>query len=1354
MRFFRAGLSKLITIFLCLGVYVLNAQTTPNYQLLSTSDGLSQGMVFDILQSRDGFIWIATNDGLNRYDGSRFEVFSPDLFNSFSIRGSEITKLLEDHSGLIWVSTPSQLEVFDPKSRRFFHVMHQGKPVSSQKYAHFAQTPDGTIWLTDNLHIWKINLPDGLLEKAVKTGIANIEPPCKHIALQRADGSPTPLRATKVLYAQSKKLLLGTNQGLFRFDFTTEMVFPEYMMPDVDLRDIAENKAGDILMIGKLPTEQKIWIWISGNTIQRYKDTSSPSYPRTVFTLDDAGYLWTFREKSIQKWQIPAFFNQDKPELEIKTDAALLKDKYAFCTKFLFDQSGVVWIGTNGFGIVKVDEIVPKFKTCLSNISQRIVVEAPDGGFYSIESPQIKYRSKSFDQQMSNTDYHGNFHPFDNSSIGRLAVCFDKAGNGWSLSRADSMLYRMDAVTKSQVSFPWRGVGLLCDRNGALLSIEEVGLRKFDTSTKIHTVFAFDKPKKMVSDYSQYLYLDADGTVWIFGFGGLIKAIPYGPNYQFEYFVNNPEDRNSLSSNTVLSVADDPIEPQRYLWVGTKGGGLNRLDKKTNQFKQYTTAQELPDNVVYGILAENPSSGDKQGAAIWLSTNKGLCRFDVRAETTKNFTVADGLQDNEFNSSSYLKTSDGTLIFGGIKGLTVFHPDSLRFNENVPQTHIVGLEVNNQRFDIAGKSSITLFYNQNLLTFDFAALEFTNPAQNQYRYQLVGVDKDWVALGNKNSIQFANLAPGTYTFKVLGSNNDGKWSVQPDELKFTIRPPWWASWWAYLLYLALVTIGGWLFYRYQLQQRLEHQETLRLKELDDFKTRFFTNITHEFRTPLTVIMGMSEQVLSDGVTQSNPVTIAQPLTLIKRNGENLLRLINQILDLAKLESKSMKINYIQGDILTFLKYITESLHSLANAQNLILRVESDEAKIVMDYDPERFLQIIHNLLSNAIKFTPSGGKIVLRADIKDNWLHISVSDSGAGIPADELPFLFERFFQAKNQEHAKAGGTGIGLSLTAELVKAMRGEITVSSTIGMGSTFVVKLPMTNNSTFVEKPTSINIETWKDAMQKSPTRSSSAPQMETALPHILIIEDNPDVVEYLHACLQGKVDPMGRPYVLDFAYNGQAGIEKALENIPDLIVSDVMMPIKDGFEVVEALKNDALTSHIPIILLTAKADVQSRLAGLRRGADAYLSKPFHQEELLVTVENLLELRRKLQLKYQQYALNPTDPELQVTSDIEDSFLQKVREIIDANYSQDDFGLPQLCQKIGMSRSQLFRKMKALTDIAPSDLIRSHRLNKAKALLESGATNVTEAAWQVGFKDPSYFSKLYQEEFGVAPGTGRK
>lgn len=1332
----------LVAIFLLTTFTPAYPQTAWKPEMLTVNDGLSQGMIYDILQSRDGFIWIATKDGLNRYDGSRFMVFSPNPFDPYAIGSSEIQSLFEDSRGWIWVSLPDGLDVLDPVSGRFFHIKHRGRSILANS---FVETPDGCIWLSDKDQVWKISLQKDMLTEAVAEDRADIEPTCKAISISSVGSwSGVSLGANVLLLTRDQKLLVGTHQGVYRIDISTEKIIPELEIPGYFVLWMEESKSGEILIKGDLIKGSQLWVRVVGGNAEYVEDKLS-AYPRSRFIFDDDGYFWAFRDRSLQKWRPASFFNKGKPEIQLNADELQLGSLHGNSgTTFMVDKSGIIWTGTNGYGLTKINENASKFNTVLAGYSHGLIMEDPKGGFYNSWFPDQKFLSKNFDRSIPDTTVQLILFQ------GQRDVAFDRDGNVWALKQSGRVLYRTEAASKSKKAFPFEGDGLLHDRNGNLISVNKKGLYRFDPITETSQYFPFENPQHRLSDNaSHFLYEDSEGVLWIFGYTGLLKAVPSKSGYDIKQYLNNPDDRNSLSINIVLSVADDPLEPQRYLWVGTKGGGLNRLEKSTGKFKQFTQENGLPDNVVYGILAQERTQKNKSPGYIWMSTNKGICRFDVREETTRNFTVADGLQGNEFNSGSYLKTKDGSLIFGGVNGLNVFHPDSLHFNENEPQIHIVGLKVNNREMGLEKsvmpnlKSEIILSHDQNLLNFDFAALEFTNPAQNLYRYQLVGVDKGWVDLGNKNTIQFANLAPGKYTFKVQGSNNDGVWSTQPAQLHFTIRPPWWATWWACMLYLLLAASGIWVFYHIRLRQKLEHQETLRLREMDDFKSQFFTNITHEFRTPLTVILGMGEQLSK---AETDPHKLGK-LALIKRNGESLLRLINQILDLAKLESNSLKINYIQGDILTYLKYIAESLHSLANAQNVMLRVESSQPSIVMDYDPDRFLQIIHNLLSNGIKFTPSGGKVLLRAEVQDKWLHISVKDSGAGIPEDEMSQLFERFFQAKNQQHAKAGGTGIGLSLVSELVKAMGGDISVQSKVGAGSTFLVQLPVTNTSAITDIVPSLEREDWSTlAISASMKSTTDILNGEDSKPQILLIEDNPDVVEYLTACLE-------KQFRLEYAYNGMAGVENALTSVPDLIISDVMMPIKDGFEVLEILKNDACTSHIPIILLTAKADVQSRLSGLRRGADAYLSKPFNQEELLVTVANLIESRQKLKLKYQQNILAPTNPEV-TSEDPENSFLQNVRSIIDANYHQEDFGLPQLCQKIGMSRSQLFRKIKALTDLAPSELLRTHRLRKAKILLQTGTVNVAEAAWQVGFKDPSYFSKIYQEEFGEPPSATRK
>ncbi len=553
-----------------------------------------------------------------------------------------------------------------------------------------------------------------------------------------------------------------------------------------------------------------------------------------------------------------------------------------------------------------------------------------------------------------------------------------------------------------------------------------------------------------------------------------------------------------------------------------------------------------------------------------------------------------------------------------------------------------------------------------------------------------------------------------------------------------------------ILGLLLLTALVYFIFKGRKQARAEAEH---IKELDTFKTRLYTNITHEFRTPLTVILGMADQV------ESQPKAyLKEGVQLIRRNGRHLLRLINQLLDLSKLENHSFQLQLQQSNLIPYLHYLTESFHSFANSKNLALRFFSKVETQVMDYDLEQIKQVMTNLISNAVKFTPSGGEVLVRVSSESQQLTIEVKDTGLGIAATELPNIFDRFYQVDNPTSRSGEGTGIGLAHTKELVKLMGGNISVTSEVGKGSSFIISLPIRNTAEIVEsfnseviseKPVLVDRQEniGKAAVAKIGEQSNSS-----TLPQVLIIEDNPDVVIYLKSCLEGL-------YQIDVAYNGRIGIEKALETVPDLIISDVMMPEKDGFEVCDILKNDERSSHIPIILLTAKADAASKLAGLQRGADAYLAKPFDKEELLVRLENLIELRARMKAFFidhlqQLPAAGISFAQNDEATSVENAFLEKIKTILETHISDEDFGLPQLCQKIGMSRSQLFRKMKALADTAPSQFIKTYRLNKAKYLLEHSDMNVAEVAYEVGFKDPSYFSKIFQEAFGLAPSATNK
>ena len=529
-------------------------------------------------------------------------------------------------------------------------------------------------------------------------------------------------------------------------------------------------------------------------------------------------------------------------------------------------------------------------------------------------------------------------------------------------------------------------------------------------------------------------------------------------------------------------------------------------------------------------------------------------------------------------------------------------------------------------------------------------------------------------------------------------------------------------------------------YRYLLTRQITEQEHRRLQDLDDVKTKLYTNITHEFRTPLTVIIGMAEQISGN----------EEEKKLILRNSQSLLRLINQMLDLSKIDSGHMRINWVQGNIVDFLKYIVESFKSLAAAKNIQLLIYKEIEEFVMDYDEEKIQHVVSNLISNGLKFTPEKGELILHVqsralDGKD-WLVVKVKDSGIGIRPQVIPHIFDRFFQVDDLSTYRSRGTGIGLALTKELVNLLGGRISVSSVVGKGSTFEVLLPVRREAEHKVVPRELPQELAPVEKVYSASSDQDSPTPAGDQPLLLIIEDNADVVAYIRSMLNAF-------YQIEVAENGQIGIDKAKEIVPDIIISDVMMPLKDGYEVCHTLKNDQRTSHIPIVLLTAKAAQEDKVAGLRKGADAYLTKPFHREELLVRLEKLIELRKELQNRLggreASYLQKPKAKET-----MEDIFLKKLHQAVEKNIDNTDLEIVHLCRAVHLSHTQVYRKLKAITGKTPSQFIRSIRLNRAMKLLKESNFSISEIAYESGFKDPAYFSRVFLKEFGNAPSAIRK
>ena len=752
--------------------------------------------------------------------------------------------------------------------------------------------------------------------------------------------------------------------------------------------------------------------------------------------------------------------------------------------------------------------------------------------------------------------------------------------------------------------------------------------------------------------------------------------------------------------------------------------------KRTSGGEYLLRSQNFKQLLSKGMSVNSIDSDPANRDIVWISTSEGLVKYIP--------TEGHPVQQSFPSMVRRVLTGDSTLLDGN------------KTTQQVPE----------------------LAYKFNALRFEYTALSYDRPAENRYRVWLEGFDSNWSDWTEETKKDYTNLPEGDYVFRVKARNVYGLESEE-GHFTFSIDPPWYRSWWAYLSYLLAVvgSIYGLVRWRvYQLRQHnrqlelLVHERTeeveaqkQQLLQLDQLKSRFFTNISHEFRTPLTIIGGMAQQI------EKSPDTwLHKGVKAIKRNNANLLNLVNQILDLRKLETGTLSLHLIQGDIIQYLQFLVESFHSLAESKGVHLHFLPKPKEVIMDYDKEKILRILSNLLSNAIKFTPEGGNIYVTVETTpmstDNqptnltpagtsaWLEIVVKDTGLGIPEDKLPHIFDRFYQVDDSSTRPGEGTGIGLSLTYELIKLLQGNITVESAVHQGTTFSVLLPISRQAAGAPSDEMDDLVTEEKGMteaylagvdQYAEDPGATISDQEQ-LPTLLIIEDNQDLRTYMESLLEAH-------YHILLAQDGEVGIEMALEHIPDLILSDVMMPKKDGFEVCATLKQDERTSHIPMVLLTAKADVDSKLAGLQVGADAYLAKPFNEEELFIRLQKLHELRRQLQARYSSLESHKAADD----SHVEDAFITKLRTIVEENLGDETFGIPELCRAIGMHRSQLHRKITALTNRSTSHFIRAIRLEKSKELLLQGELNVTQVAYEVGFYDRAYFSRVFSSTYGLSP-----
>ncbi|MCO6478631.1 MAG: response regulator, partial [Phaeodactylibacter sp.] len=1268
---------------------------------LPVEDELGSNGIKAAAEDERGFIWLASNNGIARYDGYAYKNYPAITEDSTSLNHGRTSAAFVDHTGVLWVGTRLGINRYIPECDCFKQYNAANEPPNS--------VPDGEVnGIAEDSHrqMWVASQYGGLYRYSRETDSFErfLYRPTDPVDLSND-------QARAILCDKDGFIWVGTGEpfvpsitggGLIRFHPETGEA-KRYLHDPDDEFSLIDNRVSALLQDSK----GRIWVGSCNSGLHLYDPQkgrfirmapgSSEIYARPagmapwtscphirILHEDRWGGVWVGNfNGGLYRFDAaggaPRLFahSPDNP-------SGMTND---LVWSFFEDSQGRFWLGNMSGGGYKIDPWRKKFQAHFLEEGISAVYESPaePGVIWLGVWEKGVYR---WDRQSGEYQHFFKTSPASGGPASNVIFRFfeDSENNLWLAT--DNGLSLLDRNTGRFIHYPittpsGEAVSILAiyeDREGVLwLGTWGQGFYTFDRSNGTYEHYALPHiGGNEGNTYNQSVYAvhkDTQGRLWL---GTWMEGLYY-------FDVEALRFERHLEGIGVRTIYEH--EPGKF-WLGAGNDGLIEYAPEQGILRSFNTTDGLAGNKVFAILED-------KNQVLWMSTNQGISSFDPHTETFEQFDKEDGLPSLGFYDFSALKASDGTFYFGSLKGLASFKPEQVTKHFALPTMNIQDIRIFDRSYRKGEVDStfswlpempeqLSLPHDQNELTFEYVGLHYTAPELNQYRHRLIPYERQWVEAGTKRAARYTNLGPGAYQFQVIASNSDGLWAETPATINILIRPPWWATWWAYLLYVLLTALALYSIYSYQkrrwtlqasLQRELE--ESQRLKELDEFKSRFYANITHEFRTPLTVIQGLADQI------QENPRwKITEHTGLIKRNSQKLLQLINQMLDLSKLEAGRMEPHYIQGDIIKYLSYLVESFHSPAINRNISLSFYAHTDSLLMDYDPEKCQQVVSNLLSNAIKFTPEYGKIKVvakvLADGGQRKLEVSVQDTGTGIPPDQLPYIFDRFYQAPPSP-PKAGelttkpspgtsplrgdrgglggpnpppsgglggatGTGLGLALTKELLELMRGSIEVESEVGKGTRFTFRLPVHNEAKIEEKtplPTPVAGAS-KITASLEPVRQAMGATREA--PSVLVVEDSLDVIYYLRECLQGRYQVME-------ASNGREGIVKAQEIIPDLVVSDVMMPEVDGFELCKTLKTDERTSHIPVILLTAKATQEDKLEGLNHGADAYLMKPFHKEELLARLEQLLELRRKLQQKYQSADSGGPAPE--------DAFLQKVR-----------------------------------------------------------------------------------------------
>ncbi|UII23421.1 hybrid sensor histidine kinase/response regulator transcription factor [Fulvivirga ligni] len=1303
--------SHIIHIIVILLFAVIQAHSQNNdYQFRNFTAGFnfSGDNVRCVYQDSKGFIWMGLeSEGLCKFDGSKYEVFSENIASNY------INDINEDAYGNIWVATENGLNILQQESSRFTNPTGR----SDEVFMLFRDQQD-KMWVGD---------ATGLFQYSVtKSDSGYNYKQEKHSITEKLKGETV----LSFLWEDSVSCWIGTKNGLF---YNSPTVFKQWKSSNHKPFALSDNEVHSIVQLDN----------------------------RDLLLATDNGV------------NILNHSNLQVQRLEFKNSGVYNNGKVGV-VKILKSSDNMIWIGTTTYGILtgklitsengvsQSDFKIPEHITGLSSAyitdvmedqNRQIWVSTKFGGLFIHDRRGQIFRHYELDEQ-------------ENQSF-IISVAEDNEGQIWLGTREAGLVrFNPNQSTYQKVEVFQNGEevrrieSLFCDSEGKLWIGHKKGINKLDPKTLMSEYFNLPKVISIAEgidkiwvgttaglftytkdlDFTRFkssqvlfdkadvkfskLLWDNSSTFWL------------GTNSHglYQYFIQKDSlshvNTNDLANATIRELYQDS---KSNIWIGTKSSGLYRYEK--GDFQYFTIKNGLPSHTIFSVLEDNAGK-------IWLTTNKGVSRYDPSIEEFRNFNSYHGLQGNVFEKNAAIKLQSGFLLMAGNNGFNLFDPQKINIENFTPPLVINALKANGQLVikDAFYNQSLQLPYDQNLLSLEFSALDYRDIGALKYKYRLLGLDNQWSEAGNKNTVTYSNLEPGIYSFQVFSTDADGKWTDNLISLEIEIASQPWLSWWAKLLYAialaAIVFLVYWVIaqrVKYHQKMKLKDMELSHVSEMNDLKINFFTNISHELRTPLTLIMTPLERLLNTYKDES----ITSHVKMAHASAKKLLNLTDQLIDFTKIEHGAMQLQVQLVKVKEFFDQLIMPYSDYARSRSVDLKVQifNQEQEALLDVD--KVEKVFNNLIINALKYTQSGGEIILTIEADAYNLTFSISDTGKGISQANLQHIFDRYYQVNTLQP----GGGIGLELVYNLVSLHKGKIQVESEEGKGSTFTVSLPIGSESygddEVKREPGVLKFQGFIEGDFKREYEIEKR-ELSNEAYKILIVDDNQELLHMLAETFSDK-------FFLDIAASGEEAWNIILKEAPDIVITDITMANGDGLELCRQVKENVDTNHIPVILLTARSMTDQQLEGFGSGADAYVVKPFDLAILEAQIYSLIENRRRLWKHY-----NGQSTEIEITENpLDDHFLKKLADVIRKNYTDPDFSVEALAFDLGMSRSQLFRKLKSLTNQTPSEYLYAYRIRKASDLLKEGRLGIAEIAYKTGFSSPNSFTKTFKKHLGISP-----